>query len=223
MDRRIWIQNLDRNRLNVDKSKESKEILLSILIPSLFNRQEVFNELIDKLEKQIKENKLDKQIEIITHIDNKNVRLIRKRNNMLLSSKGKFVALLDDDDTVSDDYIKEIVNKIKEKPESDVITFKQHCNCDGWEFGIISDINFKLHVKHVGDSNYIRYPWIWCVWRRENVVDISFEDSNNKINYGEDKEWLLQVMKSNKIKIETKIDKVLHYYRFDRNKTETQK
>ena len=83
--------------------------------------------------------------------------------------------------------------------------------------------NFKLHVKHVGDSNYIRYPWIWCVWRRENVVDISFEDSINKINYGEDKEWLLQVMKSNKIKIETKIDKVLHYYRFNSNKTETQK
>ena len=84
MDRRIWIQNLDRNRLNVDKSKESKEILLSILIPSLFNRKEVFNELMDKLEKQIEENKLEKQIEIIAHIDNKNIRLIRKRNKYVV-------------------------------------------------------------------------------------------------------------------------------------------
>lgn len=222
MNRRIWIENLDRNRLNVDKSKESKEILLSILIPSLFNRKEVFNELIDKLEKQIKENKLDKQIEIITHIDNKNIRLIRKRNNMLLSSKGKFIAFLDDDDTVSDDYIKDIVNKIKEKPESDVITFKQHCNCNGWEFDLFSDTNSKVDKVKLSNNSYIRYPWIWCVWKRENIVDISFKDAIGKLNCGEDREWLIQVMKSNKIKIETKIDKVLHYYRFDRNKTETQ-
>lgn len=223
MDRRIWIQNLDKNRLNVDKSEESTKILFSILIPSLFNRYEVFNELINKLEKQIEENNLKEEIEIITHIDNKNIRLIRKRNNMLLSSRGKFIAFLDDDDTVSDDYIKEIVKKIKENPESDVITFKQHCNCDGWEFNLFSDINSKVDKVKVSNNSYIRYPWIWCVWKRENVVDISFKDSRDRINCGEDKEWLIQIMKSKKIKTETKIDKVLHYYRFDSNKTETQK
>ena len=56
----------------------------SILIPTLHTRMENFQKLINKLIKQINENNLQNEIQIISHFDNKTIGLSKKRTEMLL-------------------------------------------------------------------------------------------------------------------------------------------
>ena len=194
-------------------------MILSILIPTLFSRKKVFNELTDKLMKQIKENSLEEKVEIIAHFDTKTIGLAKKRNNMLKTASGKFIANLDDDDDVGNTYIKDIVETIIKNPEADVITFKQHCNCDGRQFHVESDISENLQGRF-SDNILYRYPWIWCVWKRENFDAIYLDDIFRKGNYGEDRFLLEKMIKSGKFKKEIKINKILHYYRYSSKTTE---
>ena len=143
--------------------------------------------------------------------------------NMLKSSNGLFIAYLDDDDDVADDYIISIVDAINKNKMADVITFKQHCNVDGKEFDMISGIEYELSYQLEQNIGY-RYPWIWCAWKKQKISDINFEDMyHDKPNYREDQLWLMKIKQSGRIKNEIKINKTLHYYRFNSKLTETQK
>lgn len=194
-------------------------MILSILIPTLFTRKKVFNELTDKLMKQIKENNLEDKVEIIAHFDNKTIGLAKKRNNMLKTSSGKFITNLDDDDDIGETYIKDIVDTIIKNTDADLITFKQHCNCDGKQFHVDSDINRSIQGYWKNNILY-RYPWIWCAWKRENFKEIYLEDIFKKKIYGEDRFLLEKLKKSERFKKEIKIDKILHYYRYNSKTTE---
>ena len=220
--RRLRIRDTTNGRKDLTILKENHGILLTIMIPTIISRKDKFFTITEKLMKQIKENDLEDLVEIISHFDNKTVGLSYKRTNMLRTTGGKFVASLDDDDDVSNDYIISIVEAIKNNLDADVITFKQHCNCDGNEFYVDSDINKPLGKQKINNNTFIRYPWIWCAWRKEKV-DIFVYNDIGKINYREDEFWLKHVRESDRIKKEVKIDKVLHYYRFSSKNTETQK
>jgi glycosyltransferase involved in cell wall biosynthesis len=195
---------------------------LSILIPTLYSRMQKFTVLAEKIMYQIKENNLTQNIELIAHYDNKSIGLSKKRTDMLKNAQGDFITFLDDDDNIAPNYIESIYYTILKHPQTDVITFNQHCNVDGEKFVVKSDIKYDLTLQRTQKYNiFIRFPWIWCIWRRDLIVNIPFIDpDSNKKNYGEDLFWLSKV--KNKIHTETKIDKILHFYRFDPNETETQ-
>jgi glycosyltransferase involved in cell wall biosynthesis len=214
-----------RRRRLVRRSKENVDIKLSILIPTLFTRRLQFNRITEKLMKQINENNYEKEIEIIAHYDNKTVGLSEKRTNMLLTSCGEYIAFLDDDDDISDNYIKLIMKTIKENNNIDVITFKQHCNIDGKKFNLVSSIKYDLNMNNYDkkSNTYFRYPWIWCVWKSNKVKDLIFEDPTARKNYGEDGNWLKKIKETDEITKEICLDEVLHYYLFSSEKTETQK
>ena len=195
----------------------------SILIPTLHTRMENFQKLINKIIKKINENNLQNEIQIISHFDNKTIGLSKKRTEMLSNAIGDFITFIDDDDDISDDYIKLIYHTIINNPDSDVITFMQHCNVDGRKFNLICDINYNTSLNKTNNPNlFIRYPWIWCVWKRDKVKNNLFYDENpNRKNYGEDAVWCKNNIKN--IKKETKINKILHYYQYSSLTTETQK
>lgn len=208
-------------RRKFKKRTTNNEILLSILIPTLFSRRYKFLNFSEKIMKQINENNLQNKIELVANYDNKKISLSEKRTNLLNSAGGKYITFLDDDDDISEDYIISIYNAIKEETDPDVISFNQHCNCDGKEFYIYCDINYNLQ-NNKGEGNiYHRFPWIWCVWKKNLVQDVEFKDPTSRLNFGEDAYWLGKI--KDKIKKEKKIDKILHYYRFSSKETETQK
>jgi hypothetical protein len=64
--------------------------LVSILIPTLIERRQVFNKLIDKLYKQIEEGNYQKKIEILSICDDRSVKLCDKRNTLQKLSRGKY-------------------------------------------------------------------------------------------------------------------------------------
>lgn len=209
-------------RRKLIKGSSNNDILLSILIPTLYTRKKFFSYITDKIMKQIKEHNLEKEVEIISHFDNKTIGLIKKRYNMFLTSSGKFIAHLDDDDDISDDYIISIINSIKKEPEVDVVTFKQQCYINN-TFFVVSGLEYHLNMDCKRGNTYYRYPWLWCVWKRKNIEKIDFEDILEKPTYGEDGVLLTKFKNSGLFKTQVNLDKILHYYNYDSNISECKK
>jgi len=81
-------------------------VILSILTPSVPSRLEQLNALRAMLASQIGDQLA---VEHLILIDNKRRTVGEKRDNLLRIALGRYVAFVDDDDFVSEDYINEIV------------------------------------------------------------------------------------------------------------------
>ena len=103
--------------------KETKK-LFDVLIPQLTDDIEVI--LIDDgcFEKELLElPKLHKNIKL--HILHHNSGTASKPRNVGLSiAQGKYIAFIDSDDLITDDYISEILKKIKKEPDMIYLSWK---------------------------------------------------------------------------------------------------
>ena len=88
-------------------------IKLSILICSIPERALRLAVLLTKLSSQI----VDRPVSISVNIDSKIKTIGQKRNDLLETAKGEYVAFVDDDDDVSDDYIQKILHAIQSGPD----------------------------------------------------------------------------------------------------------
>jgi len=190
-------------------------MLLSVLIPSVFDRNA--SPLCQKLLAQIG----DQPVELLVFTDNRKRPLGPKRNVLLDAAQGEFITHLDDDDDVAADYLKEIIATIRQRPDSDVIVFNQQAQLLGYGFGenpyiVRTGIEFENEdSKMEGDVrlDIHRKPWHWCVWRSVLAKSARFPGHT----MGEDWHWLQQLIPQ--VRIQTRIDKVLHYYRYDNRKS----
>ena len=200
--------------------------LISICIPSITERITTTAILINKIQKQIDDNNLNKEIQLVCHMDNRSVPLIYKRNILQSKSKGKYFMHLDDDDDVSDDYIIKTYNTIKNlETDVDVITYDQLALVGKNKFKVICDLNSSMDLEYIGiDSKnkltvYKRYPWQWCLWHnrfknvyRSDIDTLGCEDPN----------WIRRV-KLEYPKTQKNIPHMLHTYNFqDPTKSSTQ-
>jgi hypothetical protein len=200
--------------------------LISICIPSITERITTTAILINKIQKQIDDNNLNKEIQLVCHMDNRSVPLIYKRNILQSKSKGKYFMHLDDDDDVSDDYIIKTYNTIKNlETDVDVITYDQLALVGKNKFKVICDLNSSMDLEYVGIDNknklpvYKRYPWQWCLWNsrfknvyRSDIDTLGCEDPN----------WIRRV-KLEYPKTQKNIPHMLHTYNFqDPTKSSTQ-
>jgi len=85
---------------------------LSILICSLTKRASLLRRLKVCLSSQI-----TNAVEVISHVDGGKLSIGQKRNNLLSEAVGDYVAFIDDDDLVSNDYISKILTAIESKPD----------------------------------------------------------------------------------------------------------
>ncbi len=193
----------------------AKEVLLSILIPSIPSRFEMLRKLVEKLEAQIG----DMPVQIISCLDNKMMSIGEKRDILVQMSKAVFVAFVDEDDDVNSDYISELVSAIGAHPDVDVVTFKQQVFLNDDQpfvvsFGLQNE-NEQSTVGENGTRNDIkRKPYHVCAWRRELAKSSRFPH----VNYGEDSEWLKPLWE--KAKSEHHIDRILQIYRYSDATTE---
>ena len=74
-------------------------MLISILIPTLIERRQTFNLMVEKLHRQITDNNLQEKVEVLSICDDRTLKLSDKRNTLQKLSNGKYFLHLDDDDT----------------------------------------------------------------------------------------------------------------------------
>lgn len=195
-----------KKRKEINFGLEKSPIKFSVLLLGIPNRISNLSILLDKLNTQIDKNGLQKEIEILALVDNKTRTVGSKRQSLLDIAQGQFIAYIDDDDDISDDYILEIYNKIVENPNVDVITFEQsvHIN-DNPPSKVIFSLDYDNEEYYPG-TVIKRKPFHMCVWNSEIARQVRFPN----ISKTEDWFWLEQLCK--KAKKEANISKILHYY-----------
>ena len=184
---------------------------LSILICSVKKRLVQFAQLAEHLEKQAQ----NKPLEILWLGDNKTMSVGEKRNKLLSISKGDYVAFVDDDDWVADDYVDEILKGIEKKP--DCVTFNAIYSTDeGETIPVEYSVNNILNVDEPNKPR-LRVPNHLIPMKREFALATMFLEKN----FGEDTDYGLRVRRL--LKTEHKIEKPLYYYRFSFVNSETHK
>lgn len=175
---------------------------LSVLIPSVPERFDSLKRIYNKLLQQAK----DKPIEILVLMDNKKRTTGAKRNALIEQAKGDFVAFVDDDDQVSEDYIPQLFKKIQEVPSADCIVFDVEVYLDG-DFDKVCKYGKEYQYKNTGDFYYRKPNHLMC-FRRHLANFYKYKD----ISMGEDTEWSNRAVRS--IQKQVRINKSLYQYKY---------
>ena len=191
-----------------------KNIKLTIAIPSLPERMDMYlRPLFDKLTKQIGD---EKDIEILSIMDNRIMSVGRKRTALFHIAQGKYTCIIDDDDDVTDDFVETLRNTITDDLNVDVICYDQEANMNGRIWTVKTSLNYnKIHpfdqMQYDQYGNTIpccRPPWHWCAWNTEFARQFSFGDSNTQ----EDTLFVLDALE--RAKTQVVLDKTLCKYRW---------
>jgi glycosyltransferase involved in cell wall biosynthesis len=183
----------------------SKKILLSILIPSVPERLSELSNQVNHLTKQVG----NEPVEILTFLDNKKRTTGRKRNELLNLSQGSYVVFVDDDDTLSDDYVSSLLGAIRAHPDSDCIVFDVMFNDIKKNQKTL--VKYGVEYPHGFDKNknqYTRKPNHLMCFSRQLALSVKYRD----ISYKEDDRW--EEIAHKKICNQTRIEKVLYTYDF---------
>ena len=188
-------------------------ILLSILTASIPERADKLEMLTEKITAQIG----DLPVEHLVFLDNRKRTIGAKRDALLRIARGTFIAYVDDDDTVSPDYVASLVDAIKiaitptfsqTDHRVDVITFAQFARVDEASAKIVVGLR-QENQPFVPDTEVLRAAWHICAWRRSVAILSHFPESN----YGED--WAFAAQLNRIARASIHLDKVLHVYRFN--------
>lgn len=188
--------------------KEDSLIKLSIIIP-YYNQKENIRKLIKVLDKQMtkeveviivndgtddnfKDIECPKNLFIVCNLEKNSGGASVPRNKGLDIATGKYIAFIDSDDLVSDDYIETILNKTKEE----------------WDY---------CYISWQGKSNRIIIEneppkWNCCVWNCIYKRDlIGNERFKPELKMAEDFDFNNKVRKGKR----ANITKIIYYYNED--------
>ena len=180
---------------------------LLIAIPSLEARSKMLAEVTESLEKQIGAIQAKDQIEILALVDNGQNNIGKKRNACIkfaLENEFEYICFVDDDDTVSDDYLLEIYKHLFSGVDG--IGFKGEITFDGKNPALFIHSN-DVEKWHEKDGVYYRSLNHLNPVRTLIANRCKFPE----IPRGEDHQY------SNRLKSHIKtavfIDKILYYYK----------
>jgi len=202
-------------------------MLISILIATISERSDLFKKLQDGLYTQIKDNKLEKKVEIISICDNRTVKLSDKRNTLQSLASGKYFTHLDDDDELSSDYCKTMIDYIENNvfvennKLPDIIGYDQICYVEKDIFIVKPSLNYDFRLQECPANmpsekkykEYMRYPWQYHLWNTKRFSKVYRTDSDT--NAREDQNWLKKVSLEYPKSMSYKRDYIGHIYHFE--------
>lgn len=183
-------------------SCQEGDILLSVLIPSLPERMKFLCAMYDQLIPQT----TNKPVEILVLTDNRTMSIGQKRQRLNEMAKGKYVVHVDDDDTISEDYVDCLLEKIR-MDRFDVINYICMVHLDDGEKPKPCYYSKDFMYANLPKYN-LRKPNSRCCFKRE----VALRQSYNDFPYGEDDDWGERM--ASEIQRECIIDKVLYEYRW---------
>lgn len=189
---------------------------LSILVCSVHTRYDTF---LPKIEGQLfgQYNSLSEadqdRVEIVVLTDNKKMMLGHKRNVMVEMAQGKYVVFVDDDDRIADDYIVSLLEATTH--DTDSIVFQAEVSLNN-EKPKLCYYSKDIKADYNKPNAYYRIPNHICCVKKS----VSLKSSFPNVLYGEDAGYGKILLPH--LKTEYKIDKVLYYYDYNSETTETQ-
>ena len=171
---------------------------LSLLIPTLNSRSKMCEKLTSKIIDQ-----LTTEVEMMLLPDNGEKTIGEKRNALLEAAIGDYVAFIDDDDMISDDYISSVLTALESSPDCASLNgfvykkgggkrlFTHSIKYDGWYTKDDVDFRTPNHLNAI---------------RREVATMVGFPE----ISHGEDHKFSKDVRQH--LKTEAEISGVIYHY-----------
>jgi glycosyltransferase involved in cell wall biosynthesis len=177
---------------------------LSLLVCSIESRRRELRRLRSCLAPQ-----LNDAVELLVNIDRGEKTIGRKRNELLEEASGDYIAYIDDDDLVADDYVEKILNAVDSKPDccgmEGIITFN---GANPRRF--IHSLRYREWFEEEGV--YYRNPNHLSPVKRELALEIGFPEKN----YWEDRDYSARLLPL--LKREVYIEGPIYYYLYVKRK-----
>ena len=153
---------------------------LSILICSLHDRGTHRTRLMNQIAHQPPE--LLDRCQVLIDIDHGQTPIGTKRNRLLTGSIGRYVVFIDDDDTITDDYLEQIFTGIDKDVDHVGISmwYMPSNRSRAWKVECSKDHDWTMD----GDI-YLRPPQHVCAVKRELALQARFPDTS----FGEDRQY----------------------------------
>ena len=193
-------------------------MLVSFLICGLEGRP--WKSLADNIQRQI--DNASVECEVLTNVDSGEKSSGSKRHELTAGSSGKYVAFVDDDDSVSDDYVHSICHAVLTE-EPDVVTFAMNVTIhhridkfkrfrvsnEKWSLGLWSDDRKKGKMA----ANHL------CAWKKSIAEQVAWCPS---LGYGDDQLWYGPLHAAEIAKTSVVIPRALYGYQFSWSSTKNQ-
>ena len=178
-------------------------IKLSLLIITIPERLTTFlPKMVEQLEKQMTD-----EVELLALMDTKKLKIWTKRNKLMQIAQWEYICHLDDDDTVSDDFVEQLLKGISHNP--DCVSFNHAISLNGWPY---MDVYFGKKYEHTQPSQeqtyYTRKPNNKMCRRKSLAEQYPHAD----ISWLEDTLWAEEIDKVEYT--EYHIDKPLYFYNY---------
>ena len=182
-------------------------MLFSILIPTLEERRAQFARLEQELRAQIERAKMEAQVELVVWCDNREHSVGAKRNALLERARGEYVAFVDDDDAVHQNYVALITRALREHPDVDCLGIQGLVYFRGAHpKRFVYSAQYDHYFSRGGV--YYRPPYILNPMRRAHAQAFKFPH----VNYSEDAAWAMQLARARILKREVLLPEILYHY-----------
>jgi glycosyltransferase involved in cell wall biosynthesis len=153
------------------------------------------------------------EVEIRIH-DSQSYSIGKKRNELLQAAQGEYVCFIDDDDSISANYVELLMKAVESG--CDCASLKGEITFDGKNAKIFEHSRKYLNWKTVHDAEvtYERFPNHLNLIKASIAKRFEFPEKN----HGEDYDWSHKVNDSGLIQTEFYIPQVIYYYRYVTNK-----
>lgn len=146
------------------------------------------------------------EVEILEACDARQKALDAKRNELIAQAQGEFIAFVDDDDRVADDYVALICNALRANPTVDCL-------------GITGLVYFRGTRPHrfVYSAQYDHYfsrgvyyrpPYILNPMRRSIASQFGYAS----VSMNEDSDWAMRVARAGVLRREVMLEQTLYHY-----------
>lgn len=185
--------------------------ILSILIPTIPERGDMFTKLFNEIHRQLEYMKTFHpslgDIEILVDSSKRfldgGLSIGKKREALVKSASGKYLCFLDDDESIAPNYLETLVRLCNR--DADVVTFRNISKMSN--YWMVVDMSIKYNNDEASPEYMVRRsPWHVCP-----VVSVFAKMHKfNDINYGEDWLWMQQVLSH--CETEAHTDAIIHQY-----------
>ncbi len=187
-------------------------IKLSLLIPTIQRDAKLLPNLLSQIDSQAK--LYPNEVEVVIDTSEQDS-VGAKRNRLLQDAKGEYMAFIDSDDEIADNYIDLIMKAVDAKP--DCVSLKGIITTDG-KNPLVFEHSLKYDAWKTNEvSNpirYFRFPNHLNTIKTSIAKQIKFAEKN----HGEDFEWSTELHYSGLLNTEYYIDQVIYFYKFISNK-----